>query len=41
MRRRHPGFQVVNATGGSGVNTKGHGTVNYQLNYFGTWIYGG
>ena len=33
------GFQVVNATGASdGVNTKGHGPVNYQLNYLGTWV---
>ena len=35
------GFQVVNATGGSGLNTKDQGTVNYQLNYFGTWVGGG
>jgi hypothetical protein len=32
------GFAVVNAFGtAGGVNTKGVGSVNYQLNYFGKW----
>ena len=35
------GFKVVNAYGASGgVNAKGHGPVDYQLNYFGSWVGG-
>ena len=33
------GFAVVNAYGtAGGVNTEGQNPVNYQLNYFGTWV---
>ena len=33
------GFKVVNAFGTSGgMNSKGHGAINYQLNYFGNWL---
>jgi hypothetical protein len=31
------GFAIVNANGGTGVNTEGQGPVSYQLNYIGNW----
>ena len=35
------GFPVVNAIGAAGgANTKGHGLVNYRLNYMGSWVGG-
>ena len=35
------GFKAVNAIGGSGLNTEGHGAVDYKLNYLGKWLGGG
>ena len=36
------GFQVVNAIGTEGgADTKDQGSVNYQLNYTGSWVSGG
>ena len=36
---RHWGSAVVNAYGTEGgVNTRGQGSVNYKLNYIGSWI---